>query len=177
MTSTYQQPSAERCVKSMKKSGKLAVALVGIALGAVLLFFGNRAGKENTDPTLNTPPAISVQNTEAYRADLESRMKAICEQVAGVGEADVIVTLEGGFEYIYATDKKATVGGESTTYITVGSGNSESLVYIGERVPAITGIGVVCAGGMDPSVRREVTALLSAAFGVGSNKIYVTGRK
>jgi hypothetical protein len=28
---------------------------------------------------------------------------------------------------------------------------------------------------MDPTVRREVTALLSAAFGVGSNKIYVTG--
>jgi hypothetical protein len=29
---------------------------------------------------------------------------------------------------------------------------------------------------MDATVRREVTSLLSAAFGVGMNKIYVTGR-
>ena len=85
------------------------------------------------------------------------------------------MTLEGGYEYVYATDKKVTVGGESTSYITVGSGDDESLVYITERLPAILGIGVVCTGGMDPTVRREVTALLSAAFGVGSNKVYVTG--
>jgi stage III sporulation protein AG len=161
----------------MKKSGKLAIALVGIALGAVLLFFGNRAGKENTDTPLNTPPEISAQNAEDYRADLESRMEAICGQVAGVGTVDVVVTLEGGFTYVYATDRKITVGGETTTYITVGNGNSEAPIYIGERPPAIAGIGVVCSGGMDPTVRREVTSLLSAAFGVGSNKIYVTGRK
>ena len=102
-------------------------------------------------------------------------MAAICSRVAGVGAVEVIVTLESGYEYVYATDKKVTVGGESTSYITVGSGDDESLVYITERLPAILGIGVVCTGGMDSTVRREVTALLSAAFGVGSNKIYVTG--
>ncbi len=177
MTSTYQQPPAERCMRSMKKSGKLAIALVGIALGAILLFFGNRAGKETADPAPNAPPETQTPTAEEYRADLEGRMEAICAQVAGVGSVDIIVTLEGGFEYVYATDRKTTVGGESTSYITLGSGDSESLVYITERAPAITGIGVVCTGGMDPTVRREVTSLLSAAFGVGSNKIYVTGRK
>ena len=104
-------------------------------------------------------------------------MEAICAQVAGVGTVDVVVTLEGGYEYVYATDVKIVSGSETRTYITVGSGNSETLVYITERAPAITGIGVVCTGGMDAGVRREVTSLLSAAFGVGSNKIYVTGRK
>ena len=97
--------------------------------------------------------------------------------MSGVGAVDIIVTLEGGYEYVYATDKKTTVGGESTSYITVGNGDNESLVYITERAPAIVGIGVVCSGGMDATVRREVTSLLSAAFGVGSNNIYVTGRK
>jgi hypothetical protein len=104
-------------------------------------------------------------------------MEAICADVAGVGEVDVVVTLEGGFSYVYATDKKTNVGGESLTYVTVGSGDRESLVYLSEKAPAILGIGVVCTGGMDPTVRREVTSLLSAAFGVGSNKIYVTGHK
>ena len=174
----YQQEAPGRCVKAMKKSGKLAIAVMGIALGVILLLFGNRVGKETDDATPDAPPGGTVtRTTEEYRADLEARMESICAQVAGVGAVDVIVTLEGGFEYVYAYDVKTTVGGESTSYITVGSGENESLVYITERAPAVTGIGVVCTGGMDANVRREVTALLSAAFGVGSNKIYVTGRK
>lgn len=178
MESYYQQESPERCVKAMKKSGKLAIAIMGVALGVILLLFGSRAGKKEDASPTDRPPSEAVSlTTEEYRADLEARMKNICSQVVGVGAVEVIVTLEGGFEYVYAYDVKTTVGGESTSYITIGSGDNESLVYITERAPAIVGIGVVCTGGMDAGVRREVTALLSAAFGVGSNKIYVTGRK
>jgi stage III sporulation protein AG len=177
MTATYES-DAGRCVKSMKKSGKLAVALIGVLIGASLLLFGNRLGgsKDNTAAP-EAPTAVSARSAEEYRAELEARMEEICRQVAGVGEVDVAVTLDGGFSYVYATDKKTTVGGESLTYVTVGSGDGETLVYLSEKAPAVVGIGVVCTGGMDPTVRREVTSLLSAAFGVGSNKIYVTGRK
>lgn len=180
MTTMYQQPPAERCVKSMKKSGKLAVALLGIIAGVLLLLFGGRLGeknRENRDPSPTAQDATATRTADEYRADLETRMEAICARVAGVGDVEVVVTLEGGFEYVYATDKKTTVGGESYTYVTVGSGDGESLIYISERAPAIVGIGVVCTGGMDATVRREVTSLLSAAFGVGSNKIYVTAGK
>ena len=174
----YHEETPERCVKAMKKSGKLAIAVIGIALGVILLILGSRIREGENSPSSETPPSGAVtRTTDEYRADLESRMEYICAQVAGVGAVEVIVTLKGGFEYVYAYDVKTTVGGESTSYITVGSGDNESLVYITERAPSITGIGVVCTGGMDPAVRREVTALLSAAFGVGSNKIYVTGRK
>ena len=176
METHYNQEAPDRCVKAMKKSGKLAIALVCITVGVLLLIFGNRIGKHENTVTSDAPPGGTVtRTTEEYRADLEARMEAICSRVSGVGSVDVIVTLEGGYEYVYATEKKVTVGGESTSYITVGSGDDESLVYVTERLPAILGIGVVCSGGMDPTVRREVTALLSAAFGVGSNKIYVTG--
>lgn len=177
MTVSYQQPTSERCVKTMKKSGKLAVALICALLGGGLLLFGSRVGKD-TQTTQPEPPAeASAATVEAYRTELETRMEAICARVMGVGEVEVVVTLEGGFSYVYATDKKTTSGGESLSYVTVGSGDKESLVYITEKAPAILGIGVVCTGGMDPTVRREVTALLSAAFGVGSNKIYVTGHR
>jgi stage III sporulation protein AG len=161
----------------MKKSGKLAVALVGILLGVLLLFFGNRAGQDTSDPTPNTPPEMSTPSAEAYRAELESRVKTLCSRVAGVGEVEVMITLAGGFEYVYATDTRTAAGGVTTTYVTVGSGSSESLVYIAEKPPAIVGVGVVCVGGADPTVRQEITSLLSAALGIGSNKIYVTGRK
>lgn len=177
MTMTYQQPTSERRMSSLKKSGKLGIILLLVALGALLLLFGSRLGgdKESTAPTV--PSEDAARTVEAYRMELESRMEAICSRVAGVGEVEVVVTLEGGFSYVYATDKKTTSGGESLTYITVGSGDRESPVYLTEKAPTILGIGVVCTGGMDATVRREVTALLSAAFGVGSNKIYVTGHR
>ena len=176
MTAGYGETNSRRCVRSMKKSGRLAIALVGLLLGAALLFWGNRAGTAGEDTVLSEPPD-QARSVEEYRLRLEERMEAICAQVAGVGSVEVVVTLEGGFEYVYATDTRITSGGETRTYITVGSGSSATLVYVTEKAPAITGIGVVCTGGMDPAVRKEVTALLSAAFGVGSNKIYVTGRK
>ena len=172
----YRQEGSERCVKAMKKSGKLVIALAGVILGVLLLLIGNRAREEGS--TAAAPPVTTeTKSAETYREELEARMEAICAQVAGAGVVDVIVTLDGGYEYVYASDKKLTSGGESVSYVTVGSGDNESLVYISERAPGIVGIGVVCSGGMDASVRREITGLLSAAFGVGSNKIYVTGRK
>ena len=176
MTSGYRPTASERCVRSMKKSGKLAVALLCVAAGAILLLFGNRVGKD-TASMPEAPAESSARTVEEYRAELEALMEGICSRVSGVGEVEVVVTLEGGFSYVYATDKKTTSGGETLTYVTIGSGDRESLVYLSEKAPAIVGIGVVCSGGMDATVRREVTALLSAAFGVGSNKIYVTGHK
>lgn len=170
------QSPPDRYIQTMKSSGKLTIAVLVVALGVVLLLLGNRRAEGKNGGADDSPPAGGVTRTaEEYRADLESRMESICGQIAGVGAVKVIVTLEGGCEYVYATEKKVTVGGESTSYVTVGNGDSESLVYVTERAPAIVGIGVVCAGGQDATVRREVTALLSAAFGVGSHQIYVTG--
>ncbi len=168
----------ERCISSLKKNGKLTVALVGLLFGVGLLLFGNRLYTGDDDPTPDTPsPGAEVRAVEEYRIALERRIADITAEVAGAGSVSVVVTLEGGYEYVYACDKKITVGGESVTYITVGQGADESLVFLAERAPAIVGIGIVCTGGSDPAVRREVTALVSAAFGVPSNQIYVTGRR
>ena len=100
METYYRQESPERCVKAMKKSGKLAVALIGIALGVLLLVFGNRAGNtsESPDPSALPEGAVS-RSVEEYRADLEARMEGICGQVAGVGTVDVIVTLVSFISY------------------------------------------------------------------------------
>lgn len=177
---TYYQTneSPEKCVASLKKSGKLTVAILGILLGVGLLLFGNRLVKEETDDTPDTPePGSEIRAVEEYRLALERRVADITAEVAGAGSVSVVVTLEGGYEYVYAYDKKVTVGGESTTYITVGSGADESLVFLCERAPAIVGVGVVCTGGGNESVRQEITALISAAFGVPSHKIYVAGRR
>ena len=93
------------------------------------------------------------------------------------GKGHWFVTLEGDFSYVYATDsdsaEKEGVTEQKVEYVTVGSGSSEPTVLLTRTLPAIKGIGVVCRGGGDANVRRELITLLSTTFGIGSNKIYV----
>lgn len=173
----------------MKKTPKLLIALGGVVLGILLLFWGNSSRAAGNDggtqhaangtgaPNVTPTAEAEALSADAYREALETRMAALCGRVSGAGEVSVAVHLAGGFEYVYACDEKASANGVSTSYITVGSGSGEAPVYITVRAPTIAGIGVVCSGGADATVRREITALLSAAFGVSSNKIYVTAGK
>ena len=38
----------------------------------------------------------------------------------------------------------------------------------------IIGIGIVCRGGGEPKIQRELLSLISAACGIGSNRIFIT---
>jgi stage III sporulation protein AG len=179
----YDSTPAPRTVKSLKKVG-LPALLCGIA-GVVLILWGSHifpgssasTADSGNDSTSGGEPGTAYEvSVDTYRQALEDRMAAICAQVSGAGEVRVIVSLQGGFEYVYAYDEKVSTAGTSRVYVTVGSGSSQRLVFLTEKAPAITGIGVVCTGGADPTVRQEITSLLSAAFGIGTNRIYVTGR-
>ena len=178
-----QQENFSRTVGVMKKNGKLWIALGGVALGIILLIFGGEWKSVFMDekkdhvasPSEATGEELQLISMETYRTAMEGRVRDICARVAGAGDVYAVVNLAGGYEYVYATDRKQTSNGETAEYIVIGSGSEERVVYLTERVPEILGIGVVCTGGNQREVRNEITALLSAAFGVGSHKIYVTG--
>lgn len=173
--------SISRTVGVMKKSGRLWIALGGLALGVVFLVFGGewkavflKESKETSASAEISGEEGQLLSMETYREAIEARVKEICGRVSGAGDVFAMVNLAGGYEYVYATDQKNSGGSASYEYIVIGRGEEERVVYLTERVPEILGIGVVCSGGDRAEVRREITALLSAAFGVGSHKIYVT---
>ena len=161
----------------MQKNKKMYVAIVGAILGVILLIFGGRIGKDASSPNGSASGAsnevIQTAAMDAYREDLERRMEKICTRVRGAGDVRVVVSLSGGFEYVYASDSKWSGDSASTQYIVVDGGSDERLVLLYEKTPEITGIGVVCEGGDDAAVCGEITQLLSAAFGVGCHKIHV----
>lgn len=161
-----------------RKSGKILIALMGGLLGIFLLVSGGRSEAKNNAETSSVQDVKDQKLTmEEYRQAIEARVCNICVQVYGVGNVSAVVSLENGFEYVYAADNKTSATGESLQYIVIGSGADESLVYLTEKVPRVSGIGVVCDGGDDASIRRELTYLLSAAFEVPTNKIYITRKK
>ena len=163
-------------VKQIRKNGKMYIAVIGAVIGAALLLFGGRIDDGVSESNIEKKPQEhdNKLDMEDYRLAIEKRVCALCSEVSGVGRVCTVVSLEGGFEYVYATDVKSGVS-DSVQYIIIGSGDDEKLVYLTERVPKISGIGVVCSGGADISIQNELISLLSASFDVPSNKIYVTG--
>ena len=153
--------------------GILLIALLGVAL---LLFGGSGSRSDDGEQEVTTSRA-AAREMEAYTEALEAKIRALCESVSGISGVRVAVTLASGYEYVYAKDGESVSSGDkvnmSYEYLTVGSGSDEKTVYLSERAPTGAGIGIVCRGGGDPTRKRELLLLISAAFGVPSNKIYI----
>ena len=150
----------------------MLVVLLG-ALGGVLLLLLGGGLTDGGDPD-EAPAAVQeADELEQYRSELEERIRMLCESVQGVSVVQIAVTLESGYESIYATEQSN--GNEK--YVIVGSGASSSALLLCRKEPEIAGIGVVCCGGGNADVRRELLSLLSAAFHVSGNRIYITEAK
>ncbi|MBQ7380105.1 MAG: hypothetical protein IJW70_10570 [Clostridia bacterium] len=166
-------------VGQMKKSGKLWIVILGAVIGLGLLLLGSfdwPFGKQDEQQTA----VVSNEQSEllAYKQELSQEIAQLCAGVRGVGKVQVVVTLSGGYEYVYACDVQSKSDADSNTweesYVIVGSGSSQAPVLLLRRQPGIAGVGIVCEGGGDPAVQNELVALVSATFGIGTNKIHVS---
>ena len=155
---------------SLKENGRLRLYLLlgcGV-LGILLILFGSST-KTAEKTSTETPYSTSTDELVIYQDYLEKRIKTLCESVSGVRNVTVVVTLSGSFESVYATEWPD--GNEE--YVILGSGSSAAPIYLSRSAPEIAGIGIVCSGGANDNVRRELISLLSATFHISSNRIYI----
>ena len=119
--------------------------------------------------------AVSSEQ-ETYRLALQEQLTEMLTSISGVGQAEVLVTLEGSEQYRYAQDDDRTVSDtqvrSSTSYVTVG-GSREALVESVSH-PGITGVVVSCEGGASSTVQEAVYKAVSVACGLPVSQIYVT---
>ena len=162
--------------KNLKKSLKIILLLLGAAFGIVLLLVGAYmdGNKKISDDTGAEDRLEETMNAEEYAAYAERKISELCSGVRGVSEVRVVVTLAGGYNAVYAQNSQSGSSGYRNEFVLTGSGSSEAPLLVGYSVPEISGVGIVCSGGGDARVRREIISLVSATFGVSSNKIYVT---
>lgn len=142
------------------KDKKLMI-LVGV-LGILLLLLGQMGGGAKRQES-------GLPDAEAYKTALEAELTALCEEVAGVGQARVLVTLSGTEMAVY--EKNETASGQ--TLATTGGG--ALLLYY--ELPRVMGVAVVCDGGDSQRVKRELTSLLCASLDVESHRVCVTAAK
>ena len=121
------------------------LAALGILLLAGGALFGNKTGGES---------ASAAPDEAAYLEGLRQRAEALCNALAGVSDAEVMLTCETGFQYRYTA-----------------AGKPEIALY-----PKPNGVAVVCVGGDLPQNQKKIIDLLSAAFGLSSARISVAGK-
>lgn len=137
--------------------------LLLLAAGILLLFLGGNQGEvANT----HDDAADVAARTEAYRVAMEEELTVLCSRVEGVGALELLLTLEGSEQAVYATDT-----GQNGRVDYVINGGEGLLLY--REYPRVRGVAVVCEGGNDPAVRAQLTALLSALLDIGSNRISI----
>ena len=164
-------------------SGRYALFAVAV-LGVLLLAFGDHipalmSGNGNGSEGDAVTEGGATDELALYAAALTEQIEQLCSTVRGAGSVRAAVSLQGGFTYLYAADRESRQDeGEmlqtSESYITVGNGSGEQAVLLTKVPPEIRGIGIVCEGGENAAVRSEILSLLSAAYDIGSNRIYVT---
>jgi stage III sporulation protein AG len=170
----------EKQKKETGKWGRRWLLLVCGAVGVALILIGNGewlGGRR----TVGEATQAQVDPLAAYATLTEQKIAALCGSIRGVDRVTVVVTLEGDFTYVYATDTESSeregVKETHTEYVTIGSGANEETVLLTREYPRVSGIGIVCRGGGDATVRREILSLLSATYGIPTNQIYIAEAK
>ena len=133
-------------------------------IGAFLILLSFSTGKEKEEDTETSFDLTS------YKERLEGEVSALCAEVRGVGEVKVSLYFEMGEEYVYASDTTSSGGSD---YV-LSSGNG---LLLSVKLPPVSGITVICDGGNDPAIKRTLTELLTAHFGLGANRVSVVAKK
>lgn len=166
---------------------KLTFIVAAGILGIILIFFSGTLTKKES----GTGEEIKTQDSSALAKEMEGRLGEILSSIDGVGNCKIMLTLENGYEYIYATDSKNTAdrlqqGGDSDNklqeklssdnkliLIDSSSGGKEGLL-LKEIEPKVRGVVVVCEGGDSPQTQSDIIYSVSTALGISSTQIFVT---
>lgn len=165
---------SENVIKRVKKDRKLFLLLAGAAVGVFLLIWGSvGVGDTKEEASEEEKLAYASLDPSAYAEEVERQVVELCSRVKGAGTVEAVVTLGGGYRAIYATDSQSSSTGYKSSTVLIGSGSNEEAILLGYENPEIAGIGIVCTGADDFTVRQSILSLVSAAFDVGTNKIYI----
>lgn len=180
----------ERKKIMLKDIGLEKIILIAIA-GIILLVtnFSEWQSKNKTEKITETQNVAATSENEAYIESLENKLVHILENVDGVGQVEVMITLESSRESILNKDdteeletEEETSDGtkserqssrrENETVLADESGEAAPYV-IKELEPEIAGVVIACEGAGNNTVAASVTEAAQVLFGISVNRIKV----
>lgn len=151
---------------------KIISLLLCAALGILLILGGEIFSSSDKEAKCSENSEL-MPDADEYARAVEERIIRLCSEVRGAGRVYAVVTLSGGYNAVYAQNSQSSGTGYRNEFVMSGGGSQKEALLIGYTPPIIAGIGIICTGGDKESVRCELVSLVSAAFGVSTNKIYV----
>ena len=155
----------------LRIKGIYAVLIVCAFLGSMLIMLG----ADNKDQTEHNGGGLQSLDPDEYAKRVEEQVEELCNRIDGVSGTYAVVALKGGYRALYASDEQMNSGNRKNQVVLIGSGGDENGLLVGYENPEISGIGIVCSGGEDYNIKKDIISVVSAAFGLPSNKIFVTG--
>ena len=158
-------------IKSDKKFLIIILALVGIITLFISYVMPKTGGK--TDKTFSETDYIS---------DLESRVESIVSKIYGVGECSVMININSTVESVYVKENKKSYdnnentskGETENTVLTMTDENGNQSAPVTKQImPKICGVTVVCDGGENLTVQKDVITAVSTLLDIGSEKVCV----
>lgn len=163
------------------KIDKKTALFVVIGFTAILIIFLSEFSNsvvDEKDMDMNTEEMSSA----TYCEYIEEKVEEIVESIEGAGEAKVMITLSETTEYIYATnDKDSRKNSENSDdltfendYVIIENNSNDTGLLIKTIEPKVRGIAVVCEGGNDSTVQRQIYSAVSAVLNISTSRISIS---
>ena len=159
--------------------GRYKYVLIVAAAGVACLLWPG-FGAETEDAAAETAGQAAVAATDI--SAIQAEMEEILGKIQGVGQLELMLTVDTGTERVLAGDTSLSYSGataapddytRTTQTVVVSGGGEDQVVVTREVCPKFRGALVVCQGASDPTVQLRVLEAVSALTGLGSDKISI----
>lgn len=156
---------------------------LGVA-AMLLILLSEILPSSDTSKKKENPVTDKTADASAHKAETEKKLAEMLSDIKDVGKAEVILSVEGSEEYIYAEDVSSdrasrdadsSEKSQSKLVLTEQSGSKAPLVKK-VLMPKFNGALVICDGGDSLSVKERVIKAVSAALDLPISKICVECR-
>lgn len=171
-------------IKKITQNPKLLV-IIGLC-GIVLIFISSLFGGESKNEKIDTKE--QTYTADEYMVTLEKNIKNIVTGITGDKKPTVVVTLESGIRYSYAsadeTDTTSATGSttdqssesKKQSYITVKTADGgEQALIVTEIMPEVRGVAIICEGGNNEIIAEKIKNAVTAALNITSKRVYISG--
>ncbi len=147
---------------------------IGLALLIAIIYFSSLLNKEDSSSTNDDKIIEEYSSSLEYVQYLENKLESVLTKVKGAGDVEVAITLEKGFEYVYATEEetRTTSNGTTVTSTTVVLVDGQP-VLIEEIYPTVGGLVVVASGADDIKVKMNLLSVIQTVIEIDNSKINI----
>lgn len=171
----------DQAKSKISKNKKLfLIVVIGVA-GMLLILLSELFDTEDTvkEDTAASTEQIVTGNT--YKEKIEKELLSVISKIDGIGTVDLLVTVDGTTEYIYAeeldtshdeSDDEQKEGYNNKIVIVDENGVQKPLI---KKIiePNVTGVLVVCTGGDRFETINKVQKAVSTALNIPASSVCV----